>query len=47
VLSDEFIGRYVISEDDSAETVREKLALLSYAVRESLSIGIDALDGRL
>jgi hypothetical protein len=47
VLSDEFIERYVIAEDDSAETVREKLALLSYAVRESLSLGIDALDGRL
>lgn len=46
VLSDEFIGRYVIADDDSAETVREKLALLTYAVRESLSIGIDALDGR-
>ena len=47
VLSDEFVQNYVIADDDSAETVREKLALLSYAVRESLSIGIDALDGRL
>lgn len=45
VLSDEFLSAYVIADDDSAETRREKLALLTYAVRESLSLGIDALEG--
>jgi hypothetical protein len=45
VLSDEFLSAFVIADDDSAETRREKLALLAYAVRESLSFGIDALEG--
>lgn len=45
VLSDEFLSAYVVEDDDSAETRREKLFLLSHAVRASLSLGVDALNG--
>lgn len=47
ILSDEFLSAYVIADGDSAETIREKLTLLSYAVRASLSLGVDALEGLL
>ena len=47
VLSEEFIRTFTLSDDDTVETMRQKIELVGDVVRASVSYGMAFLNGRL